>query len=101
MEELSRFDRLFIPILNWVYRNNTWFIEERIMLNLSQATVSIGFSIRKAAKAPNLLPNSICSGCLRGACRVDLSGVVLTKTDLSTVAYSEGGSSSDRRRAWG
>jgi hypothetical protein len=37
------------------------------MINLSQATVSIGFSIRKGARARNLLPDSICGGCLRGA----------------------------------
>jgi hypothetical protein len=31
-------------------------------------------------------------------CPATFCGVVLTKTDLSTVAYSEGGSSIERRR---
>jgi hypothetical protein len=35
------------------------------MINLSPATVSIGFSIRKGAKARNLVLYSICGGCLR------------------------------------
>jgi hypothetical protein len=36
------------------------------MLNLSQATVSIGFSICKGAKVRNLVPYSVCSGFLLG-----------------------------------
>jgi len=35
------------------------------MINLSPATVSIRFFIRKGAKARNLVLYSICGGCLR------------------------------------